>query len=45
MAGWKVEICLKKKKPTPNTKIPLLWYRKSEQLAQSAKLVWEFWVY
>ena len=33
MASLKVEICLKKKKPTPSTNIPLLSYRKSEQLA------------
>ena len=31
MASYKVEICLKKKKPTPSTNIPLLSYRKSEQ--------------
>ena len=31
MASWKVEICLKKKKPTPSANIPLLSYRKSEQ--------------
>ena len=31
MASQKVEICLKKKKPTPTTNIPLLSYRKSEQ--------------
>ena len=30
-ASWKVEICLKKKKPTPSTNIPLLSYQKSEQ--------------
>ena len=27
----KIEICLKKKKPTPSTNNPLLSYRKSEQ--------------
>ena len=31
MASKKVEICLKKKKPTPSTNIPLLSHRKSEQ--------------
>ena len=31
MASLKVEICLKKKKPTPSTNIPLLLHRKSEQ--------------
>ena len=31
MASQKVEICLKKKKPTPITNIPLLSCRKSEQ--------------
>ena len=31
MASYKVEICLKKKKPTPSTNIPLLSYQKSEQ--------------
>ena len=31
MASYKVEICLKKKKPTPSTNIPLFSYRKSEQ--------------
>ena len=31
MASIKVEVCLKKKKPTPSTNIPLLSYRKSEQ--------------
>ena len=31
MASYKVETCLKKKKPTPSTNIPLLSYRKSEQ--------------
>ena len=31
MASSKVEICLKKKKSSPSTNIPLLSYRKSEQ--------------
>ena len=31
MVSQKVEICLKKKNPTPSTNIPLLSYRKSEQ--------------
>ena len=31
MASQKVEICLKKKKPTSITNIPLLSFRKSEQ--------------
>ena len=31
MARLKVEICLKKKKPTPSTNIPSLSFRKSEQ--------------
>ena len=31
MASQKVQICLKKKEPTPSTNIPLLSYRKSEQ--------------
>ena len=32
MASEKVEICLKKKKPTPSTIIPLFSNRQSEQL-------------
>ena len=32
MASSKVEICLKKKTPTPSTNIPLLSYRNSEQI-------------
>ena len=35
MASSKVEICLKKKKPTPSTNIPLLSDRKSEQLGDT----------
>ena len=33
MASLKVEICLKKKKPTPSRNISLLSLRKSEQKA------------
>ena len=36
MASSKGEICLKKKKPTPSTNIPLLSYRKSEQKASNS---------
>ena len=35
MASLKVEICLKKKKPTPSTNIPLLSNRKSEQQSET----------
>ena len=35
MAISKVEICLKKKYPTPSTNIPLLSYRNSEQLGDT----------
>ena len=39
MARWKVEICLKKKKPTLSTNIPLLSYRKSEQQTLSRSII------
>ena len=35
MASSKAETCLKKKKPTPRTNIPLLSLRKSEQLGDT----------
>ena len=35
MASYQVEICLKKKKLTPSTNIPLHSYRKSEQKGEN----------
>ena len=39
MASWKVEICLKKKKPTPITNIPLISFWKSEQQDEILKFL------
>ena len=45
MASLKVEICLKKKKPTPSTNIPLLSYRKSKQKMKNCQMLFEnLWI-